>query len=84
MYTQVLIQTHTLMYSQVLHQMTVCIVQYMIDTKREKLSIDRTEGGGKGRGKRVGKKSELGVVVGMRELGMHRERKCQWQRERIA
>ena len=77
---------YTRMYNQVLLQMMVCTAQFRVDMKREKLRIDRTEGGGKGRGrgKRVDKKSELGVVVGMRELGMHRERKCQWQRERTA
>ena len=71
---------YTLMYNQVLLQMTVCTVQFMIDMKRGRLSIDRTEGGGKGRGrgKRTGRLgNEPEVVVGMRELGMHRERKCQ-------
>ena len=65
---------HTLMYTQVLHQMTVCTVLYTINMKREKLSIDRTERGGrrKGRGRdeRVGKKQakneprvEVGIIV---------------------
>ena len=60
------------MYNQVLQQMTVCTDPYIIGMKREKWSIDRTEGGrGRGRDERVGKKSELGVVVGIvREVGM--------------
>ena len=68
------------MYNQVTHLMMVCIYQYKVDMNREMWRIDQTEGGGKGKG--GGKKidrlgNELEVVVGMRELGMHRERKCQ-------